>query len=187
MPTAIWKKAILAESKKIAHVEGNAYFPIKNVNSRLVRTNPSLQKTFCHWKGFASYFDVIVGKDINIGAAWEYKKPYKEACIIKNHIAFWNGVEIIDAPSGRGLVEGTPSKKFCKRGWESLCWLIRHSENDTLDHNDLLEHTGLTNDQFDEAWNIPDVARYAKRYRWRIQSRTPLLLKRSKGKPINLR
>ena len=157
------------------------------VRDRSVSSEVKGESPFDSIRMFSSYFDVIVGKDINIGAAWEYKKPYKEACIIKNHIAFWNGVEIIDAPSGRGLVEGTPSEKFCKSGWESLCWLIRHSENDTLDHNDLLEHTGLTKDQFDEAWNIPDVARYAKRYRWRIQSRTPLLLKRCKGKPINPR
>jgi uncharacterized protein (DUF427 family) len=64
--------------------------------------------TFCSWKGYASYWDVIVdGKQIrtsaatkgclklncSIGktlenAAWYYKEPYEKAANIKNHIAF---------------------------------------------------------------------------------------------------
>lgn len=183
MPKAIWKDALLAESETIAHVEGNAYFPVETVNSNLVRPNRKLALTFCHWKGFANYFDVVVDGAVNIGAAWQYEQPYQEASIIKNHIAFWKGVEVMDGPKGRGLVEKIPSKRGDKSGWEALCWLIRHSEKKSLLADDLLHNTGITEETFDEAWKEADVQRYAERYHWTLESRLPLVLKRSGVNP----
>ena len=186
MPKAIWKDALLAESETIAHVEGNAYFPVETVNSNLVRPNPKLPLTFCHRKGFATYFDDVVESAVKIGAAWQYERPYQEASIIKNHIAFWKGVVIMDGPKGRGLVEKIPSKRGDKNGWEALCWLIRHSNKNSLLADDLLNNTGITEEKFEEAWRMADVQRYAKRYRWTLESRSPLVLKRSEGEPIKV-
>jgi uncharacterized protein (DUF427 family) len=48
----------------------------------------------CHWKGTASYFDVVVDGKTNAGAAWVYREPMKAAAPIKDHVAFWKGVEV---------------------------------------------------------------------------------------------
>ncbi|MBK19424.1 MAG: hypothetical protein CMM52_11375 [Rhodospirillaceae bacterium] len=186
MPKAVWNGVALAESDKIAHVEGNAYFPNKTVNWDHVVRNEDVPDTFCHWKGFASYFDVVVAGEENQGAAWHYETPYDEASLIKDHIAFWKGVEIIDGPEGRGLVEAIPSQRGDKSGWEALCWLIRHSEKSTLNAQDIIENTDITEETFDDAWQMPDVQRYAMRYRWTIESRSPLVLQKSEGDPVDV-
>ncbi len=186
MPKAVWNGVILAESDVIAHVEGNAYFPENAVNWDYLRPNAKVPVTFCHWKGFASYLDVIANGEENAGAAWKYEEPYEEAELIKGHIAFWKGVEVIDGPEGRGLIESSPSRRGSKTGWEALCWLIRHSEKSTLNADDVLENTDITDEAFDAAWQEPDVQRYAKRYRWARESRSPLILQRSEGDPVDV-
>ena len=186
MAKAIWNGVTLAKTDTFAHVEGNIYFPIGAVNWDYLRPNPDISITFCHWKGFASYFDVIVGDEKNTGAAWHYEKPYGEASLIKDHIAFWKGVEVINGPKGRGWVEPSPSLRGNKSGWEALCWLIRHSKKSTLNADDIYKNTGITEAGFDSAWKMPDVRRYAKRYRWILENRTPLILERSNGDPIDV-
>jgi uncharacterized protein (DUF427 family) len=186
MPKAIWNGVTLAESDTVAHVEGNAYFPKYSVNWDCLRPNPNVSVTFCHWKGFATYFDIVAKGEENTGAAWHYEKPYEEADLIKDHIAFWKGVEVIDGPEGRGLVEGSPSQRGSKSGWEALCWFIRHSEKSTLSADDIQQNTDVTEADFDTAWGMPDVQRYAKRYRWALKSRSPLILQRSEGDPVNV-
>ena len=142
MAEAIWNGVTLAKTNTIAHVEGNIYFPIDAVNWDYLLPNRDVAVTFCHWKGFASYFDVIVDGEKNIGAAWRYEEPYEEASLIKGHIAFWKGVEVIDAPQkGRGVVEPSTSRRGNKSGWEAFCWLIRHSKKSTLDANEIFKNT----------------------------------------------
>ena len=48
------------------------------------------------WKGQASYFDVVVGSETNTQAAWYYADPKPEAMEIKDHVAFWHGVKVVD-------------------------------------------------------------------------------------------
>ena len=187
MAEAIWNGATLAKTNTIAHVERNIYFPIDAVNWDYLRPNRDVPVTFCHWKGFASYFDIIVDSEKNVGAAWRYEEPYEEASLIKGHIAFWKGVEVIDAPQkGKGVVEPSTSHRGNKSGWEAFCWLIRHSKKDTLEANEIFQNTEITEAEFDLAWDMPDVQRYAKRYRWSIEKRTPLFLKRSDGRPVEV-
>ena len=52
--------------------------------------------TLCSWKGRASYYDVVVGNDVNRDAAWYYPDPEPEALNIKNRIAFWRGVDVTE-------------------------------------------------------------------------------------------
>ena len=51
--------------------------------------------TICSWKGKANYYDIVVDDSINRDAAWYYPEPKQEALTIKNYVAFWHGVEII--------------------------------------------------------------------------------------------
>ena len=46
------------------------------------------------WKGTASYHTVQVGGEENADAAWYYPDPKDAAAEIKDHIAFWRGVDI---------------------------------------------------------------------------------------------
>ena len=48
----------------------------------------------CHWKGTASYYEVIVENEINKDAAWYYPDPSGLAKGIKDHVAFWKGVRV---------------------------------------------------------------------------------------------
>jgi uncharacterized protein (DUF427 family) len=89
---AIWNGAVLAESDQTVMVEGNHYFPIAAMNRQYFRPNGT--HTTCHWKGEASYYDVVVNGDVNKDAAWYYPTPSEAAKEIKDHVAFWKGVEV---------------------------------------------------------------------------------------------
>ena len=90
---AIWKKVIIAESDDTVMVEGNHYFPDNSIKAQFFRESNT--HTFCSWKGKASYYDIVVDDAINLDAAWFYPDPKPEALNIKNHLAFWRGVEVI--------------------------------------------------------------------------------------------
>jgi uncharacterized protein (DUF427 family) len=94
MPRAIWNDAVLAESDACETVEGNAYFPAAAVRREHLR--PSATRTECHWKGTASYYDVVVGDRVNKDAAWYYPDPKPAAANIKGYVAFWRGVRVED-------------------------------------------------------------------------------------------
>jgi uncharacterized protein (DUF427 family) len=49
----------------------------------------------CPWKGTASYYDVVVGSDVNRDAAWYYAEPKAAAKQITDRVAFWKGVEVV--------------------------------------------------------------------------------------------
>ncbi len=90
MPKAIWKDTVLAESQRCVVVEGNQYFPPDSVRREHFRE--SATHTTCSWKGVASYYDVIVGEEVNRDAAWYYPAPKDAAKQIAGHVAFWRGV-----------------------------------------------------------------------------------------------
>ena len=91
---AIWKNEILAESSKTIVVEDNHYFPLDTLNTKYFI--PSDITSHCPWKGDASYYSIVVNEDKNEDAAWYYKTPKAAAQEIKDHVAFWRGVEIVD-------------------------------------------------------------------------------------------
>ena len=83
---------MLAESNETVLLEGNHYFPIESVNREFLTPSPST--TTCPWKGVASYYNVVVNGKTNSDAAWYYPKPSAAASRIKDHVAFWRGVEV---------------------------------------------------------------------------------------------
>jgi len=92
MARAIWNSVVLAESDAGVVVEGNYYFPLESVRSEYFR--PSESHTTCHWKGLASYYDIVVEGKINKDAAWYYPYPSEAAKPIRDHVAFWRGVKV---------------------------------------------------------------------------------------------
>lgn len=91
---AVWNNAVIAESDEVVRVEGNCYFPPSSVNSEFL--HQSATHTVCPWKGEASYYDIEVNGEVNRDAAWYYPEPKDKAAHIKNYIAFWKGVEIVE-------------------------------------------------------------------------------------------
>jgi uncharacterized protein (DUF427 family) len=95
MPQAIWNGAVLAESDRTVVVEDNHYFPPDTLRREYFV--PSKDRTFCHWKGVASYYHVQVGDAINENAAWFYPHPKPAAANIQGYVAFWHGVQILSS------------------------------------------------------------------------------------------
>ena len=91
---AMWKSKIIAESENTVVVEGNQYFPPDSVNREHLKPSPTT--TVCSWKGTAHYFTVVVGDDENQDAAWYYPDPKQAAAEIKDHIAFWHGIDVLE-------------------------------------------------------------------------------------------
>jgi len=89
---ATWQGSVLAESDDTVVVEGNHYFPAAALRREHFRE--SATHTVCPWKGTASYYDVVVGADVNRDAAWTYPSPKPAAANIAGRIAFWRGVEV---------------------------------------------------------------------------------------------
>ena len=94
MPRATWNGALLAEAgdDEIEIVEGNVYFPPAAADRTYLRE--SRTTSFCGWKGTASYYDVVVGGEVNRDAAWFYPVPKEAAANIAGYIAFWKGVQV---------------------------------------------------------------------------------------------
>lgn len=92
MVKAYWNDTLLAESNDTVMIEGNQYFPPKDVKKEyLVET---AYRTTCPWKGEAHYHNVVIGDQINENAAWSYPRPKEKAVHIADHVAFWKGVYI---------------------------------------------------------------------------------------------
>ena len=89
---AIWNNAVIADSGDTVVLEGNHYFPADSLNREHFRD--SSKQTTCPWKGTASYYDVIVGDQVNAGAAWYYPEPKFAAAEIRGRVAFWRGVTV---------------------------------------------------------------------------------------------
>ena len=92
MARATWNGAVIAESDTYETVEGNVYFPADAIKREHFRDSDT--HTICPWKGTASYYDVVVDGQTNAGAAWYYPTPKDAAANIRDHVAFWKGVEV---------------------------------------------------------------------------------------------
>ncbi len=92
MPTATWNNAAIAQSDNVEELDGNAYFPPASLNR--AHLEPSEHTTVCGWKGTARYYHVVVDGQRNENAAWSYPEPKSAAAAVKDHVAFWKGVQV---------------------------------------------------------------------------------------------
>ena len=91
---AIWKNTIIAESADTVVVENNHYFPRSSLNETYLR--PSETTSHCPWKGDAQYYSIEIAGEVNADAVWYYADPKPAAAEIKNRVAFWRGVQVVD-------------------------------------------------------------------------------------------
>jgi uncharacterized protein (DUF427 family) len=91
---AIWNGTTIAQSEDTVLVEGNHYFPADSVMTQYLADSDT--HSVCPWKGTASYRSVVVDGQRNQDAAWFYPQPKDAAAEIKDHYAFWRGVEVLE-------------------------------------------------------------------------------------------
>jgi uncharacterized protein (DUF427 family) len=91
---AIWNDTVIAHSDETVVVEGNHYFPKDDVDTSMLEKSDTT--SVCPWKGTARYYTIECDGERNEDAAWYYPDPKPEAEKVRNRIAFWNGVEIVE-------------------------------------------------------------------------------------------
>lgn len=92
MIRAVWNGAVLAETEETVLLEGNHYFPADSLRREYFADSPTT--SVCPWKGTAHYYSVTVDGQLNADAAWYYPEPSTKAGQIKDHVAFWKGVQV---------------------------------------------------------------------------------------------
>ncbi len=91
---AIWRGRVIAESDDTITVEGNHYFPPSAVDRACV--TDSDQHTVCSWKGRAHYYHLVVDGEELENAAWYYPEPKQAAAKIRDHVAFFPAVDVVE-------------------------------------------------------------------------------------------
>lgn len=91
---AIWNNTIIAETTDTVEVEGNHYFPKDSLKKEFLIE--SKFSTHCPWKGDASYFSIKVNGETNTDCIWYYPNPKEKAQMVKDRVAFWGGVKVVD-------------------------------------------------------------------------------------------
>ena len=92
MAKAVWNGRVVAESEKTQVIDGITYFPADALHREYIRPSSTISSD--PNKGQARYYTLIVDGQENPDAAWYYPDPKPAARAIKNHVAFWRGVEI---------------------------------------------------------------------------------------------
>ncbi|WP_165985243.1 DUF427 domain-containing protein [Streptomyces sp. YIM 98790] len=100
MMRAVWQRTVIAEAPQTVMVEGNHYFPPDSLRREFFEDSPTT--SLCFWKGKARYLTLRVGDQVNPDAAWYYPHPSPLARRIKDHVAFWHGVTVQEAPEEAG-------------------------------------------------------------------------------------
>ena len=84
------------------------------MNKEFLRAND--EHTVCHWKGEASYYDIVVGDQENKGAAFYYPEP-KEGSVervkndFSNYVSFWRITDEIKWVTGNECNGRTVSRR----------------------------------------------------------------------------
>jgi uncharacterized protein (DUF427 family) len=92
MAKAVWNGAVLADSNWCVLFDGITYFPADSVRWDFL--TPSTSASTTTWIGRASYYNVAANGKTNRDAAWSYRSPVEPARHIRDHVAFWKGVQI---------------------------------------------------------------------------------------------
>ena len=94
MPKAVWNDVIIAESDDTVIVEGNHYFPRTALREDVLRESET--HTVCPWKGRASYYTLESRGDTTRDAVWYYPDPKPDAAMVRDRVAFWKGVQVVN-------------------------------------------------------------------------------------------
>jgi uncharacterized protein (DUF427 family) len=63
------------------------YIPLADVDPALLEASD--HKTWCPYKGEASYYSLPIGGPRSVNAIWSYREPHDAVAAIKDHVAFY--------------------------------------------------------------------------------------------------
>ena len=83
---------LIADSKQAKRVLETSHPPVYYIppaDIKMACLIPAARRSWCEWKGQASYYDIRVGKRHVEHAAWYYPKPNTDFASIKDYVAFY--------------------------------------------------------------------------------------------------
>lgn len=91
---------ILADTRKALTLRESTYPPIQYIprdDIDMSLFERSEHRTYCPYKGDCSYFNIPIGGERSVNAAWTYEQAYPSVAAIESHLAFYpNRVERIE-------------------------------------------------------------------------------------------
>lgn len=66
------------------------YVPAEDFSDGALRPSGA-RRTFCEWKGFATYWDVHGGEEVRPAAGWSYPEPVAAFAALAGHVAVYPG------------------------------------------------------------------------------------------------
>ena len=83
---------VLADSTRALLVKETKHEPVLYVPREDVRLDlfePTEHRTFCPFKGEASYWTLRLGTRVEENVVWSYEDPFEEVSGLKNYMAFY--------------------------------------------------------------------------------------------------
>jgi uncharacterized protein (DUF427 family) len=75
------------------------YLPLSSVVTGVLQ--PSSSKTYCPYKGDASYYDIVLpGGETLVDVVWTYREPYPAVAPIAGRVAFYADRVLIEVEVG---------------------------------------------------------------------------------------
>jgi uncharacterized protein (DUF427 family) len=90
----VFNNATIAETAKAFRVLETTHPPVYYIPPRDIQQqflSASNHRSYCEFKGLATYYTLRVGEKVAENAAWSYKNPSSGYVPIKDYIAFYPG------------------------------------------------------------------------------------------------
>jgi uncharacterized protein (DUF427 family) len=88
----VYENVTIADTHRAQRVLETSHPPVYYIppaDIRMEFLHPSSHKTFCEWKGTASYYTLEINETKSSNAAWTYEHPTAGFESISNYVAFY--------------------------------------------------------------------------------------------------
>ncbi|MBI3527496.1 MAG: DUF427 domain-containing protein [Betaproteobacteria bacterium] len=97
----IFNGEVIADTRNAIKLEESGYPPVYYVPRQDVKMDcltRTEHRTYCPFKGHASYYTLSSGERTEQNAVWSYEQPYDEVSVIRERLAFYpNKVDRIES------------------------------------------------------------------------------------------
>ncbi len=83
---------VIADTRAALSLKEASYPPVQYIprgDAEMALLGGSRTRTYCPYKGEASYLTIQAGTEPAVDAAWSYEAPYESVAAIKDHLAFY--------------------------------------------------------------------------------------------------
>jgi uncharacterized protein (DUF427 family) len=85
-------RKVIADTRSALTLREGSYPPVQYIPRRdvdMAALTRSEHKTYCPYKGDASYFSIPAGGARSVNAVWTYETPFEATAQIKDYLAFY--------------------------------------------------------------------------------------------------